>query len=143
MREVLLAAVHSYLNPAFAILEDLSNDDGFFGLKVSAEPFVSDDTLDNAFTLGALCAIFMVKCHMPPNPVSPALLQAAIGGVESIVDEDWVKATHEEVAKVLTLLPADKNIPVPNNPLLRRLCESRMPNCRVCLLLFPSLTRRD
>lgn len=135
MREVLLAAVHSFLDPTVGILDDLSNDDGFFGLKVSAEPFVSENTLDNAFTLGALCAIFMVKCHMPPDRVSPALLQAAIGGVKSIVDEDWIRATHEEVAKVLTLLPADKDVAIPNDRLLRRLFESRMPGCRVCFSL--------
>ena len=133
MREVLLMAIQSLLLPEFGIVEDLSNDDGFVGLKVSAGSFVSDNTLDNIFTLGALCAIFWLKCHAAPTPISPALIQAVIGGPDTVVDEEWVKATHEQVAEILSLLPVDGDAPIPDNTKLRRLFESRIIGCRVQL----------
>jgi len=136
MREVLLAAVQSFLTPEVGILEDLSNNDGYFTLKVSIGGFVSNNTLDNIFTLGALCAIFWLKCHAAPSPISPALIQAAIGGIDSLIDEAWVRTTHEEVAETLTLLPMDGNIPIPNNTVLRRLFESRVAGCRVGIISY-------
>jgi hypothetical protein len=136
MREVLLTAIQSLLVPEFGIMEDLSNDDGFVGLKVSTGSFVSNNTLDNIFTLGALCAIFWLKCHAAPTPVSPALIQASIGGIDTVVDEEWVKATHEQVAELLLLLPVDGDTPIPDNTKLRRLFESRITGSRVCISYF-------
>jgi len=128
MREVLMTAIQVFLNPERGIVEDLGIEDGFVSLKISAD-FVCEDTLDDIFTFGALCAIFMIKAHLGPDPVSPALIQAAIGGTSSIVDADWVTSTHEHVAEKLRLLPIDGEVPIPDDRQLRWLFEARL--CRV------------
>jgi len=69
-----MTAIQVFLNPECGIVEDLGIEDGFVSLKISAD-FVCEDTLDDIlFTFGALCAIFMIKAHLGPDPVSPALL---------------------------------------------------------------------
>ena len=136
MHEVLLVAIQSLLIPEIGIVEDLANDDGFVGIKVSTGSYVSNNTLDNIFTLGALCAIFWLKCHAAPTPVSPALIQAAIGGINTVVDEEWIKATHEQAAATLSLFPVDGGTPIPDNIKLCRLFESRITGSRVCISCF-------
>ena len=130
MREVLMTAIQKYLAPERGIVDDLGNEDGFVTLKVSPD-FASEDTLNDIFAFGALCAIFMIKTHVGPDPVSPALIQAAIGGIGSIVDPNWVASTHEQVAEKLRLLPIDGDIPIPDNRELRWHFESRLSGCRV------------
>ena len=123
MREVLMTAIQVFLDPERGIVEDLGIEDGFVSLKISAD-FVCEDTLDDIFTFGALCAIFMIKAHL-----GPALIQAAIGGTGSIVDADWVTSTHEQVAEELCLLPIDGEVPIPDDRQLHWLFEARL--CQV------------
>jgi len=128
MREVIMEAIRILSSPEIGILEDLSNDDGYFSLKFGG--FVSDDTLNSVFTLGVLCALCVIKAHAGPDPISPILIQAAIGGIDSIMDDTWLQVTAEQAASLLSILPEDATTPIPNNIDLRRLVESRM-NCRV------------
>ena len=85
------------------------------------------------FVVGVLCAFFMLKCHLGPDPVSPALIQAAIGGVDSIVESEWIEAINSDVANKLGLLPANPNVPIPDNQNLRILTTSKMSNFRVII----------
>ncbi|KAF8151619.1 hypothetical protein B0H34DRAFT_801323 [Crassisporium funariophilum] len=128
MREVLMEAVNLLVTHEAGIAYDLSNDDSYLSLRVS--DFVSESTLNSAFTLGVICAMFMIKAHAGPDPVSPSLLQAAIGGVESIVNFPWVHAANKQAAQVLALLPVDAAVPIPDNQDLNFLFQSRIPNCR-------------
>ena len=131
IREVLMEAINLLLLPERGLVQDTGNGDGYLTLRTSSL-FVSDDTLNNAFALGVLCAFFMLKCHSGPDPVSPALIQAAIGGVDSIVDSEWIEAINPDVAKKLGLLPTDPNIPIPeDNQSLRILIASKMSDFRV------------
>lgn len=131
MREVLTAALLEYLRPEYGIVDDLGNEDGFMTLKISPD-FAGEDTLDDIFAFGALsCAIYMIKTHVGPDPVSPALIQAAIGGINSIIDPDWVASTHEQVAEKLRLVPIDGNVPILDHRELRWHFESRLSGCRV------------
>lgn len=128
MREVLMEVIDLLLEPHIGLVQETG--DGYMGLRISSA-FVSEATLNNAFALGALCAIFMIKAHSMPGRVSPALIQAAIGGVESIVDYDWVKALNTETAETLSLLPSDPMIPIPfANQSLDYLLQAHL-NCMV------------
>lgn len=134
-----MEAINLLLLPERGLVQDTGNGDGYLSLKTSSSSlFVSNDTLNNAFALGVLCAFFMLKCHSGPDPVSPVLLQAAIGGVDSIVDFEWIEAINPDVAKSLSLLPTDPDVPIPeDNQSLRILIASKMDNFRVCThLLF-------
>jgi len=130
MREILMTAIQEYLKPERGIVEDLGNEDGFVTLKISPD-FAGEETLDDVFAFGALCAIFMIKAHIGPDPISPALILAAISGVPSIVDPNWVTSTHEQVAEKLRLVPIDGEVPIPDNRQLRWHFESRLSGCRV------------
>lgn len=125
-----MAAIQEYLTPERGIVVDLGNEDGFVTLKISPD-FASEDTLDDIFAFGALCAIFMIKAHLGPDPVSPSLIQATIGGIDSIIDSDWVASVHEQVAETLRLVPLDGEVPIPNIRSLRWHFESRLSHCRV------------
>lgn len=126
------------LIPERGLVQDTGNGDGYVTLRTSSL-FVSNDTLNNAFALGVLCAFFMLKCHSGPDPVSPALIQAAIGGVDSIVDSEWLEAINPDVAKKLAILPADPNVPIPeDNQSLRILIASKMSNFRVSTFIINS-----
>lgn len=105
-----MGAIGLLLEPHIGLVQETG--DGYMGLRISSA-FVSEATLNSAFALGALCAIFMIKAHSMPGRVSPALIQAAIGGVDSIVDYDWVKALNSETAETLSLLPSAPTIPIP------------------------------
>ena len=122
-----MGAIELLLEPQIGLVQETV--DGYMSLRISS--FISEATLNNAFALGALCAIFMIKAHSMPGRVSPALIQAAIGGVNSIVDYDWVKALNNETAETLSLLPSDPSIPIPiANRKLDYLLQAHL-NCMV------------
>jgi hypothetical protein len=133
MRQVLLEAIHLASED---ILEDLDNDDGYQTLKISADFMVSDKTLRQCFALGALCTIFMIKTHSAPEPISPALIQAAIGSRYSIQDRNWVRSISPPIAAILDLLPKPRNFhdPIPDHPELRSLVRTKFPGTSVCFL---------
>lgn len=128
-----MEAINLLLLPERGLVQDTGNGDNYLTLRTSTSSlFVSNDTLNNTFALGVLCAFFMLKCHAGPDPVSPALIQAAIGGVDSIVDSEWIEAINPDVAKRLGLLPVDPNVPIPeDNQDLRIPIASKMRNFRV------------
>lgn len=107
-----MAAIGLLLEPNTGLVQDTG--DGYVTLRISPA-FVSEATLNNAFALGALCAIFLVKAHSMPGRVSPALIQTAIGGVDSIMDHNWVMALNSDTAETLSLLPSDPLIPIPTS----------------------------
>jgi len=86
MRQILAQAIAICQNLDHDITEHLGNSDDYVVLKISADGIVQQDTLDLYYAFGVLCAIFLVKAHSAPEPVSPALIQAAIGGIDSILD---------------------------------------------------------
>lgn len=139
MRQVLLEALMICQTKENDITEHLGNSDDYIGLKISADAIIMEDTLDLYYTFGALCAIFLIKTHSAPEPVSPALIQAAIGGIDSVLDPKWIASISPALAKILSLLPANPEAEIPNHPVLRAFIEARLINSRVCLSLFHSI----
>jgi hypothetical protein len=136
MRQVLSEALMICQNEENDITEHLGNSDDYIGLKISADAIILEDTLDLYYTFGILCAIFLIKTHSAPEPVSPSLIQAAIGGIDSVLDPKWIASISPGVAKILSLLPANPNEDIPNHPTLRSFIEARLVNCRVGSLLL-------
>ena len=116
------------------IIEDLDNNDGYMTLRISADGMVSDGTVDRCFALGALCAIFMIKAHSAPEPISPALIQAVIGSLVSIQERGWLRSISPPIASILDLLPTSTNYnhPIPDHPDLRSMVRSKFPGTSVC-----------
>ena len=133
MRQVLSEAIQI---ASEGILEDLDNEDGYMSLKISADGIVAESTINRCFTLGALCTIFMIKAHAAPEPISPALIQAAIGPCQSIQERQWVRSISPPIAAILDLLPTPLNFhhPIPDHPELRSLVRRRFPGTSVCLI---------
>ncbi|KAG2126900.1 hypothetical protein DEU56DRAFT_758730 [Suillus clintonianus] len=81
-----------------------STEDGFVFLQV--DEFPDADQEDYAFALGVLCTMFLLRVHSAPLPVSPALLQVTIGGIDSLVDSAWLEAILPDMFNVLKLFPS-------------------------------------
>jgi hypothetical protein len=139
MRQVLSEALMICQSKENDITEHLGNSDDYISLKISADAIILEDTLDLYYAFGVLCAIFLIKTHSAPEPVSPALIQAAIGGIDSILDPEWIASISPEVAKILSLLPANPEVEIPNHPALRAFIEARLVNSRVCSLTSCSI----
>jgi len=141
MRQVLSEAVQIASGD---IVEDLDNDDGYVSLKISADRIVSETTINRCFALGALCTIFMIKAHAAPEPISPALIQAAIGHSHSVHDHQWVQSISPPIAAILDLLPTSLNFqhPIPDRPELCSLVRRRFPGTSVCSMYFVIFTYR-
>ena len=133
MRDILSEAIKI---ASEGILEDLDNNDGYMTLRISADGMVSERTIDRCFALGALCTIFMIKTHGAPEPISPALIQAAIGSLSSIQERRWLRSISPPIASILSLLPTTRDYlhPIPDHPDLRSLVRSKFPGTTVCAL---------
>lgn len=81
-----------------------STEDGFVFLQV--DEFPDADLEDYAFALGVLSTMFLLRVHSAPLPISPALLQVAIGGINSLVDSAWLEAVLPDTYNVLKLFPS-------------------------------------
>lgn len=129
LREILGGSLKLCLEPEYGMLKDTANGDGYLTLRLSPD-FVSAATLDMFYALGVICALYMIKAHNGPAPISPALVQAAIGGFDSLIDEAWVRATCPEIASKLVLLPADAGTAIPDDRELRLFISSKLPGIR-------------
>lgn len=139
MRQILCEALMICQSKENDITEHLSNTDEYISLKISVDGIMLEDTLDLYYAFGVLCSIFLIKTHSAPEPVSPALIQAAIGGIDSILDPDWIASISPGVAKILSLLPANPEAEIPNHPALHAFIEARLVNSRVRSLQFKSI----
>ncbi|KAG2127387.1 hypothetical protein BD769DRAFT_1775932 [Suillus cothurnatus] len=88
-------------------------DDGYVTLKISSFP--SDEKLDIVFALGRLAAIYMIKVSNGPDPVSPALLECVINGLDAIMDLPWLRHFHPSLMQTLILLPVEHGGEMPSN----------------------------
>lgn len=70
MHQVLLEDLMICQSNKNDITEQLGNSDDYIGLKISANAIILDDTLHLYYTFGILCAIFLIKTHSMPEPVS-------------------------------------------------------------------------
>ena len=131
MRDVLSEAIKI---ASEGILEDLDNNDGYMTLRISADGMVSGRTVDRCFALGALCTIFMIKAHAAPEPISPALIHAAIDSLTSLQERAWLRSVSPPIASTLDLLPTPTNFhhAIPDHPDLRSLVRSKFPGTTVC-----------
>jgi hypothetical protein len=133
MRQILSEALKMCLDENICV----TNSDNYVSLKVSS--FVSSARLDIFFALGILCAMFLIKAETGPEPVSPALLQAAIGGFDSLKDLGWLSVVFPDTAQQLALLPESHDDTIIQNPedrkILARLLECHM-STSVCFRLF-------
>ncbi|KAF8950867.1 hypothetical protein BDZ97DRAFT_1933246 [Flammula alnicola] len=130
MREVLAEALVFCQSAENDIVEHLGNSDDYVGLKISADGIVQQDTLDLYYAFGALCAIFMIKTHAAPEPFSPAFILAALQGIDSILEPAWIASISPAVSKILSLLPANPEEPIPNDRALRGFVEANLVNSR-------------
>ncbi|KAF8971331.1 hypothetical protein BDZ97DRAFT_1913826 [Flammula alnicola] len=130
MREVLAEALVFCQSAENDIVEHLGNSDDYVGLKISADGIVQQDTLDLYYAFGALCAIFMIKTHAAPEPFSPAFILAALRGIDSILEPAWIASISPAVSKILSLLPANPEEPIPNDRALRGFVEANLVNSR-------------
>ena len=140
MRQVLSQALAIFRNTHHDIVEHLGNADDYVGLKISADGIVQEDTLDVYYAFGVLCAIFLIKTHSAPEPISPALIQMAIGGIDSILEPEWIASVSPSVSKILSLLPVNPDEPIPDIPVLRAFIEAKLVNSHVRSSLFYSMT---
>ena len=136
MRQVLSEALLFCCSAQNDLTEHVGGSDDYISLKVSADGIIQPDVLDLYYAFGAICALFLIKTHSAPEPVSPALIQAAIGGVDSILDSDWIASISPGVSQVLSLLPVNPEEPIPDSSALRRFVEANLVNSRVSLVFF-------
>ena len=80
-------------------------DDGYFSLNISQWP--SPKKLDVVFALSFLSATFMLKTHLSPDPLSPALIQAVVGGFDSLLDIPWINTFSLDTAQIITSFPTE------------------------------------
>lgn len=85
---------------------DMQTDEGFVQLAVPEFALVEDE--DNAFALGVLVTMNLLRSFCAPLPLSPALLQAVIGGAESLNDPTWLQAVLPESWTTLWLFPMSR-----------------------------------
>lgn len=73
--------------------------------------FGEETSEDCAFALGVLCAMFLVRAHAAPLPISPILLQFMFGdGIASLDDEPWLHSICPDIAHGLSLFPRSNNL---------------------------------
>jgi hypothetical protein len=100
LRQVIACALKLCLDEAHC---QVVNEDGYVSLRLSSFP--TDIRLDALFTLGVLCTMYLIKIQNGPNPVSPILLEAAINGLESIIDMHWLTVVVPDISQTLALFP--------------------------------------
>ncbi|KAG1737480.1 uncharacterized protein EDB91DRAFT_1249612 [Suillus paluster] len=103
MRQVLTEALMLCLSESYGITQILDKH-GFHVLCIHNFPTPSD--IECAFALGAVCTMMMIRGHIAPDPISPALLIAAFAGVEALADKCWVGALFPDHYDDLGLLPS-------------------------------------
>ncbi|KAG2069018.1 hypothetical protein BDR04DRAFT_1119323 [Suillus decipiens] len=103
MRQVLTEALVLCLSESCGITQTLDKD-GFHVLRIRDFPSPSD--IEHAFALGAICTMMMIRGHIAPDPISPALLVTAFAGVEALSDKSWVEALFPDHYEDLGLLPS-------------------------------------
>jgi hypothetical protein len=54
----------------------------------------------------------MFTFHLSPDPISPALIQFCIGGLQSLIDIDFIQGFAPETAVKLHAWPLDHTIPL-------------------------------
>jgi hypothetical protein len=133
LQQVLDEALQQCLTFEEGLVEELENGDGYISLKISADGIVDTDRLHKFFALGALCTIFMIKMHNRPEPISPALIQAAIGGINSILELSWIQAISPPVAEILSLIPTNPTQAIPNQPRIDHFIKARLPGTQVSI----------
>lgn len=135
MRQVLDTCIHTLLSSKMGLMEDTANGDDFMTLTLSPG-FLSRFRLDEVFVLGALSAIFMIKTHYAPFPISPALLLLAVASKPShVYDRKWLKYVYPGVSAQIAKIPDDDDEPIPNGDLsLTHFVEGKLLGTKVSTL---------
>ncbi|KAG1790759.1 uncharacterized protein HD556DRAFT_1445772 [Suillus plorans] len=89
--------------PMMLLVKTLDKN-GFHVLHIRDFPSPSD--IEHAFALGAICTMMMIRGHIAPDPISPALLVTAFAGVEALSDKSCVEALFPDHYEDLGLLPS-------------------------------------
>ena len=98
MHQVLLEDLMICQSNKNDITEQLGNSDDYIGLKISANAIILDDTLHLSSLLAYYALSFLSK-HTACQNQSPSLIQAAISGIDSVLDLKWIAAILPGVAK--------------------------------------------
>ncbi len=88
MQQVLSEALLFCCSAQNDLTEHVRGSDDYISLKVLADSIIQLDIFDLYYAFGTICALFLIKMHSAPEPVYSALIQAAIGEVDSILDSD-------------------------------------------------------
>jgi len=80
--------------------------EGYYSITTRRAPINDDQALDLR-VFGLSCMLYMVTFELAPDPVSPALLQFAIGNLESIIDMSFIREFAPETAAKLNVWPLD------------------------------------
>lgn len=158
MRQVIDTALHKCLRwtsdttevhgDLFTIAGDASItlDDDFVSLKLSRFP--SAEKLAVVFTIGRLCAFYLLKVCNAPHPITPAIFSLIINGASSLTNQgsindhgSWLRSVSPALADVLASLPAadgsasDLPVDAANRSHITRICQSRL-DTSVSFVLF-------
>lgn len=135
MRDVFVAAFEIHSKD---LLMDLDFDD-YKTLFRSAEPaLVTESVKNNYFVLGVLVSLILYKVHAPPPHITPALLQYAIGGIESVLgDRTWLTSISSTLNNVWDVVPDNPRRPIDtNNDILLQVIRIMLNGTRMDVSIF-------
>ena len=82
------------------------NTEGYYTIATRKAPINEKQSLDlRAF--GLACMLYFATFELVPDPVSPALLQFAVGNLNSIIDIPFIREFAPETAMKLGIWPLD------------------------------------
>ena len=82
------------------------NTEGYYAIATRKAPINEKQSLDlRAF--GLACMLYFATFELVPDPVSPALLQFAVGNLNSIIDIPFIREFAPETAMKLGIWPLD------------------------------------
>ena len=114
MRHVFANLVPELGKDSLDILHDPGNEDGYMTRKIEENLPGGDARLHYIVALGVAANLALIKAEVPPLPLSPALIEAAIHGIESILDNRFIQTMYERQWNLISQIPIDGNIEIPN-----------------------------
>jgi hypothetical protein len=77
---------------------------------------ITDSQYLHIRVLAVLCLLYIFTFELAPDPISPALLQFCLSGMDGIIDIDFVRCFAPETANKLSVWPLSHDIPLVIGP---------------------------
>jgi hypothetical protein len=87
------------------------NSEVYYSLATRMAPLSKDQNLEFQ-VLGFCCMLYMFTFQLSPDSISPALIQFCIGGLQSLIDIDFIQGFAPETAVKLHAWPLDHTVPL-------------------------------